>query len=181
MTRYVSILRGINVGGKRKILMADLKKLYQNLGFSNIITYIQSGNVVFNSMKQEDDKALALQIEQSIEKAYGFAVPVIVRTVDEMKNIVSANPFFQESSTEVERLHLTFLKDSPPTEKIEHLQSMDFTPDAFAITGKDVFVYCSGKYSDTKLSNQYLENKLKTTATTRNWKTVQKLLALAGV
>ena len=161
--------------------MVDLRKLYEELGFSNITTYIQSGNVVFNSKKQEDDQVLALRIEQSIEKAYGFAVPVIVRTVDEMRHIVSANPFFQENSTEVERLHLTFLKEIPSSEKIDQIKKVDFTPDAFAVVGKDVFIYCLGRYSDTKLSNQFFENKLKTTATTRNWKTVKKLLALATV
>ena len=159
--------------------MVDLRKLYEELGFSNITTYIQSGNVVFDSKKQEDNQMLALRIEQAIEKMYGFAVPVIVRTVDEMKHLVSANPFLQENSTAVERLHVTFLKDNPSTEKIEQLQHTDFGADAFAIVSKDVFIYCSGKYSDTKLSNQFFESKLKTTATTRNWKTVKQLLALA--
>ncbi len=177
MTRYVSILRGINVGGKSKILMADLRRLYKALGFFNAVTYIQSGNVIFN-FQEENCQVLALKISNAIEKAYGFSVPVIVRTVEEIARIVSGNPFLEGTPTDIERLHLTFLQDIPTAENTIQIKQKNVSPDAFSIVGNDVFVYCSGKYSDSKLTNQFFESKLKTTATTRNWKTVVKLLAL---
>lgn len=179
MTKYIAILRGINVGGKRKILMADLKELFSKLGFSYIETYIQSGNVIFNMKTKEDNLILANKIEQSILKNFKFEVPVIVRSVDEFKDVISKNIFAKEKETDIERLHLTFLKEVPETEKSEKIKSYNYYPDNFKIIGKNVFVYCSGKYSDSKLTNSFFENKLQVSATTRNWKTVLKLSELS--
>jgi uncharacterized protein (DUF1697 family) len=177
MTHYISILRGINVGGKRKILMADLKALYEKLGFSEVKTYIQSGNVIFKAQKQEGHQ-LAQKISEAIEEKYGFEVPVIVRTKEEMERTLSANPFLNQEDTVIENLHLTFLSDLPVEEKLEKIKSIDHSPDQFHIIRKDVFIFCSGKYHQTKLSNTFFEKKLKVNATTRNWKTAKKLLEL---
>ena len=179
MTKYISILRGINVGGKRKILMADLKSLYENLGFKGITTYIQSGNVVFESDNNQSQKEIGLNIEQAIKTSYDFDVPVIVRTVQEFENIITNNPFLKNKVVDIERLHLTYLAEIPAPEKIENLKGLDFQQDKFEIISNNVFIYCSGKYSDSKLGNNFLEAKLKTTATTRNWKTVNKLYDIA--
>ena len=181
MTKYISILRGINVGGKRKILMSDLKKLYSDLGFSNIITYIQSGNVIFDTNSIDNIVDLESKIEQSITSTFGFDVPVIVRTVPELQRSIAANPFLKKQDVEVERLCLTFLKDLPASEKQDSLTKIDFHPDKFEIIDKDVFIFCHGKYSQSKLTNNLIENKLKVGATTRNWKTVCKLFELATV
>ncbi len=178
MTKYISILRGINVGGKRKILMADFKKLIQDLGFTNIHTYIQSGNVIFNSHKIENDDTISHNIEQLISKTFGFGVPVIVRTVDEIKQSISNNPFLKDND-DFERLHLTFLKEKPTSDKLEKIKSYDYSPDKFEIKNKDIYIFCSGKYSKSKLTNKFFEDKLKITATTRNWKTVNKLYEMA--
>ena len=176
MTKYIAILRGINVGGKRKILMADLKELFSEIGFADIQTYIQSGNVIFNTKRKDDNIEFANKIEQSIAKNYDFKVPVIVRNVEELNEAISNNPFFQKNDKE--RLHLTFLKEVPETEKLDKIKTYDYSPDKFEIKDKNVFVYCSGKYSDSKLTNKFFESKLKMSATTRNWKTVLKLLEL---
>ncbi len=176
MTKYIAILRGINVGGKRKILMADLKELFSEIGFADIQTYIQSGNVIFNTKRKDDNIELANKIEQSIAKNYDFKVPVIVRNVEELNEAISNNPFFEKN--DIERLHLTFLKEVPETEKLDKIKTYDYSPDKFEIKDKNVFVYCSGKYSDSKLTNKFFESKLKVLATTRNWKTVLKLLEL---
>ena len=176
MTKYIAILRGINVGGKRKILMADLKELFSEIGFADIQTYIQSGNVIFNTKRKDDNIELANKIEQSIAKNYDFKVPVIVRDVEELNEAISNNPFFEKN--DIERLHLTFLKEVPETEKLDKIKTYDYSPDKFEIKDKNVFVYCSGKYSDSKLTNKFFESKLKVLATTRNWKTVLKLLEL---
>ena len=178
MKRYIALLRGINVGGKRKILMADLKKLLGNLGFTDSTTYIQSGNVAFNADELGEYGLLGSKIEQAILKEYGFEVPVIISTADELKEAIANNPFLKNKAPDIERLHLTFLNALPTKEKLETIRSYDYSPDQFEIIGKHVFVYCSGKYSDSKLSNAFFEQKLNVAASTRNWKTVLVLSTL---
>ena len=173
--KYISILRGINVGGKRKILMADLKKLYEKLDFEEVETYIQSGNVIFNFNKNQAIESITDTIRKAIQEHYGFEVPVIVRTVEEWRYLVENNPFLKEGITDIERLHVTFLVDVPEKELVEKSQTVDSGLDKFHLSGKDVFIFCSAGYSDSKLTNGFFETKLKQTATTRNWKTVMKL------
>jgi uncharacterized protein (DUF1697 family) len=179
MTKYIAILRGINVGGKRKILMADLKQLFIELGFSDVSTYIQSGNVLFSTEKQEEEDQLAGKLEQSIYESFGFEVAVIIRNSYEVEKTIAGNPFLSQSNAEIEHLHLTFLKDIPATNNLTEINRLDFSPDRFQVIGKDAYIYCSAKYSDTKLTNQFFEKKLKVSATTRNWKTVIKLAELS--
>ncbi len=176
MNKKVAILRGINVGGNRKILMADLKLLFEELGFSNIVTYIQSGNVLFNS--NTENELLADRIEQAIKANFGFDVPVIVRSANELKKAIEANPFY-DAEADVNKLHLTFLKEKPTAENLQHTVSYNYEPDKFVIDGKEVFIFCENKYHESKLTNIFFEKKLKVGATTRNWKTVLKLMALA--
>lgn len=178
MTRYISILRGINVGGKRIISMSDLKQLYAGAGFCNLKTYIQSGNILFDSPSDATDLELATQIEKLIFEAYQFEVPVIIRTITALQEALSENPFYQPQETNIEQLHLTFLKHYPTPEALITMENIDFAPDRFKISGNNVYVYCLNNYSDSKLSNQFFEKKLKVPATTRNWKTVVKLLEL---
>ena len=183
MTKYVSILRGINVGGNRKILMADLKSLFNKLGFSSVQTYIQSGNVIFDFDQKRSNADMEQKMQHAIAEIFGFDVPVIVRTAEEMKVSIANNPFWKEKDANIDRLHLTFLKELPSKEKLDKLKTLTFSPDRFEIIGKDAFIFCSAGYSDSKLTNQFLENKLGTSATTRNWKTVMKLheLTLSNV
>jgi uncharacterized protein (DUF1697 family) len=175
MAKYISILRGINVGGNRKILMKDLKSLLEKLGFSKVETYIQSGNVLFESDQKLSNSVLEKSIQQLIATTFGFDVPVIVRSAEEWSESVASNPFWKEKDVDIDRLHLTFLKDWPVLEKLDKISSLAFPPDKFEIIGMNVFVYCSAGYSDSKLTNQFFESKLGVQATTRNWKTVLKL------
>ncbi|MBL4715687.1 MAG: DUF1697 domain-containing protein [Bacteroidia bacterium] len=179
MKKQIAILRGINVGGKRKILMADLKELFVDLGFEDIQTYIQSGNVMFNSSEKKDNILIADEIEQSIFKEYGFTVPVIVISVNELNKAIAENPFFKKDSIDIDRLHLTFLKEIPENEKLQNIKSYNYSPDKYEIKERNVFIYCSAKYSDSKLTNTFFESKLKVSATTRNWKTVISLSELS--
>jgi uncharacterized protein (DUF1697 family) len=172
--RYISILRGINVGGNRKIPMADLKSLFGKIGFANVQTYIQSGNVIFDS-EETDIRSQEVKIQKIITETFGFDVPVIVRTSGEWAESIANNPFWKEKDADIDRLHLTFLKDLPDPEKLERINTFAFPPDKFQIIGKDVFVFCSAGYSDSKLTNQFFESKLGVPATTRNWKTILKL------
>jgi len=180
MSRKIAILRGINVGGHRKILMADLKSLIEKLGFTEILTYIQSGNVVFNCDVEISNIELSEKIENAILEEYDFDVPVIIRTAGDLKKAISLNPFLHENEDNIDRLFLTFLKTTPHEECRQNTEMFDFKPDRFKIAGQYVFIYCAGKFHKSKLTNNFFESKLKTKATTRNWKTVLKLLELAG-
>ncbi len=177
MTRYVAILRGINVGGKRKILMADLRQLFRDLKFEDITTYIQSGNVGFSLKNDKTISALEEKIEMAILKKFEFEVPVVVRTSKDIKETILLNPYLKEN-IEIERLHLTFLKELPTSENLALANSFDFSPDRFKIIGQLAFAYCHGKFHESKLSGTFFESKLKVKATTRNWKTVLKLALL---
>jgi len=180
MQTFISILRGINVSGQKKILMADLKKLYESLKFSEVKTYIQSGNVVFKSDSKISDIQLARKIEKAISTKYKFEVPVIIRTKEELEKILSQNSFTKEKSIDLKKLHVTFLSETPDREKMEQIKEVDFSPDQFIIKGKEIYLHIPNSYGETKLSNKFFENKLKVSATTRNWNTVNKLLELAS-
>jgi uncharacterized protein (DUF1697 family) len=179
MQTFISILRGINVSGQKKILMTDLKTLYENLKFKEIKTYIQSGNVIFKSNEKLSDISLAKKIEDEIFKKYAFRVPVIIRSIDEMQNILSKNPFLKEKNTDVKKLHVTFLSESPDKKNVESIENIDFSPDQFFIRGKEIFLSVPNSYGETKISNNFFEKKLKVKATTRNWNTVNKLVEMA--
>lgn len=178
MERKIAILRGINVGGKRKILMADLKELMGSLGYQNIQTYIQSGNLIFELDKKIESNEIAENIENAIEKNFNLEVPVIVLSAEEIENAVANNPFYK-ADADINKLHLTFLNEVPDKEKLAFVESFDHSPDQFKIIGKNAFIYCEDSYHKSKLTNDLFEKKLKVKATTRNWKTVLKLWELS--
>ena len=176
MDKKIAILRGINVGGKCKILMADLKSMCENLGLENVTTYIQSGNLIFNS--NQPNYELENSLEKKINGKYGFNVPVIVRTKRELENSLKNNPFLNKGF-DIKKLYLTFLKEKPKKENLEKTLTFSYEPDKFTISGKDAFIFCSEKYHTSKLTNNFFEKQLKVIATTRNWKTVLKLSELS--
>jgi uncharacterized protein (DUF1697 family) len=157
--------------------MADLKKLYEELHFSHVTTYIQSGNVIFQG-KPADTHVLSKLIESRIDDTFGFDVPVIVRTVDEMRHIVKHNPFLKNRGQETDTLHVTFLSGQPETTDGVPDGKL-YAPDSFILSGKEVYLDCPNGYGNTKLNNTFFEKKLRVTATTRNWKTTCTLLELA--
>jgi uncharacterized protein (DUF1697 family) len=177
--RYISILRGINVGGNRKILMNDLKSLFEKLGFGNVQTFIQSGNVVFESEKKYLNADVEQRIQLAIAKTFGFDVPVIVLTGEEIAESISNNPFLKEKDPDIEKLHLTILKEEPSNQLVKNIEGFKSFPDRFEIIGKNVFIYCENGYGRTKITNDFFEKKLKIPATTRNWKTMMKLHEMA--
>jgi uncharacterized protein (DUF1697 family) len=179
METYISILRGINVSGQKLIRMEELKTLYERLGFSDVTTFIQSGNVIFKTGLEIPVNALSEKIEKAIEEKYKFFVPVIIRTADEIQAILVSNPFLDEEDIDREKLHVTFLDADPQHALSVDILANDLFPDRFVIIGKDVYLYCPGGYGNTKLSNAFFEKKLKVKSTTRNWKTVGKLGELA--
>ncbi len=178
--KHIALLRGINVGGKRKILMADLRALFEELGFTAVETYIQSGNVVYDDLKTVNPVESVRRIMDAVREQYGYEVPVMVLPATELKIAFDQNPYFQTNPEDVNKLHLTFLSDLPEKEKADAIAEIDFAPDQFVMTGKHVFIWCEGKYHESKLTNNFFEKKLGVQATTRNWRTVMKLAEMVG-
>ena len=143
------------------------------------MTYIQSGNVGFKTAVNQEDDLIAM-IEQAIKAQYGFQVPVQIRTNQEMQAVVDNCPFgsldLVENRTKV---LVTFLASVPSAEKVEAMLDYVIAPEELVVCGREIYLHCPNGYGRTKLSNQFIERKLKVTATTRNWRSVQKLCALS--
>ena len=177
--KYVSILRGINVSGQKKIKMSDLKTLYETLGFKNVMTYIQSGNVIFESSDKNQSRIKTL-IEDAIEKKYEFSVPVVIRTNAEIGGLLKNSPFGAiDLAEEGTKVLVTFLGNTPDKDDVSNVRDYVVLPEKLVVKGREVYVYCPNGYGKSKLSNTFLENKLRVEATTRNWKTVHKLYELS--
>jgi uncharacterized protein (DUF1697 family) len=172
MQTYIAILRGINVGGKNKLPMAELKEKISSIGLRHIQNYIQSGNLVFQS-DEPNTAELASRIRRSIYNEWGYNVPVLVMVAQELAEIISANPF--SSSKDISLLHITFLSEIPDPNRINTLSVIQDSPNEFKIDKKAVYLFCPNGYSKTKLTNTLIERKLKVTATTRNLKTALAL------
>jgi uncharacterized protein (DUF1697 family) len=178
MKTYITILRGINVSGHKMIKMADLKKMFETLPFENVRTYIQSGNVVFDA-RAEDEQDFEKLIHNTIQKTFSFSVPVIVLEAKELKNVWQDNPFLKGRNEDVTQLHVTFLDEIPNNNLVEKLkETAQFLPDEWILDGRAIYLFCPNGYGKTKLTNNFFENKLKVTATTRNWKTVNELISM---
>ncbi len=179
MPKKIALLRGINVGGKRKILMADLKIIFEKMGFTDIKTYLQSGNVIFNSTQKYDKLEITKSIEKELENSFGFSVAVIVKTPEELKAAVVNNPFYQKNLEVISHLYLTFLKEEPAEENKKSLEIYNQQKDSFVLDRENIFIHCTGKYHESQLTNNFFEKKLKVVATSRNWKTVLQLYELS--
>ena len=179
MPTFISLLRGINVSGQKKILMADLKVLYEKLGFNNVQTYIQSGNVVFDCAEDKSNLAIAEIIEHAIEQEYNFQVPVIVKQADDLISTINNNPFTEEVGADPSRVAVTFLESLPTVENLIKLEGVDYPPDRFIIDGLNIYLHCPISYGNSKLSNNFFESKLKVRATSRNWRTINKLVEMS--
>lgn len=178
MATYISILRGINVSGHKLIKMDALKNMYENLGLGDVTTYVQSGNVVFTA-KDIAPNLLEQEIFGQIKKEFGFEVPVIVLTVGKLKRIIDDNPFVKEPHKDKNFLHVTFLSSAPASYDFEKIEVKKQNGEDIVLLDDAVYLYCPNGYGQTKLTNNFLETKLKVGATTRNWKTANELLRIA--
>ena len=176
MKTYIALLRGINVGGHHKIKMASLKELFVSLGFSKVITYIQSGNVVFQAANEEQ-LILKEKIERGIKEKYDFDIKTTIKSRADWKKIVHSNPFLkQDKSIDISKLHVTLLSDKPNKENIALIQATEKRADEALIFKSDcIYLHFPNGYGKTKFNNVYLERKLKVSTTTRNWKTMLKI------
>jgi uncharacterized protein (DUF1697 family) len=173
---YIALLRGINVGGHRKLLMKDLKVLLANIGFTNISTYIQSGNVVFQYDTTISNQELANQISNKIKDVYEYDVPVVIRTVDEIKSVTENAPYQSEP---IENRLIAYLNNIPNQENIALANQVEFPPDEYQIMDNHIYFLFNQPIHKSKINNNWFEKKLKITATTRNWKTTLKLIDMA--
>ncbi len=176
MQNYIGLLRGINVGGHRKIRMAELKGVLSNSGFQQVQTYIQSGNIVFKSEGTEPRK-LAAKIQKLILDNFGFEVPVLVISVQGLRAILKDCPF--DLDDERNQLFFTLLKNLPSNGNIGELNRLNFENEICHISEKCVYLNFVGNYRNAKLNNNFIEKKLKVEATTRNLKTMKKLIELS--
>ena len=172
MQTYIVVLRGINVSGKNKLPMADLRAALAEIDAHDVATYIQSGNIVLRSPLSQNE--LAAAVRSLILTEFGYEVPTLVRTVEYWRQATANNPYAGETA---KQLYVTFLAEEPADTNIEVNGAKD---DEFQIVGDVVYINCLGGYGKSKLNNNLFERKLKVTATTRNWRTTLKLLELAG-
>ena len=175
-SRYVALLRGINVAGKNMLPMKDLAAMFVKAGCGDVVTYIQSGNVVFSA----PDKLVAGlggTIAKQVEKQFDLRIPVVLRSAAEIGAVIHGNPFLKAGASE-EQLHVCFLRDLPVKDLAHGLDATRSAPDAFSVVGRDIYMQLVSGVSGTKLTNAYFDSKLKTVSTMRNWRTVLKLAEL---
>lgn len=173
--KYIALLRGINVSGKRKIKMADLREMCEKMGLEKVQTYIQSGNIIFEN-EEEEAAVLEKALKTQIQTTFGFDVPVMVMTQAYLQEVVENNPFLQQNEAlETKLLHVTFLAAKPSEDLVEALKEKDYGTDEFEVVENRVYLYFPNGYGRTKLTNNIFEKKLQVAATTRNWRTLNKL------
>lgn len=174
--RYIALLRGVNVGGNTMIKMAELKNLFASLGFENIATYINSGNLAFDTRKADHNK-LASRIETAIDKDLGKTVPVIIREQNDIARIIDANPFTGQFDSHKE-MHVLFLTENVPEEKEKQLLAAAPECERFVVNGREIYCHLPKGVADSLLGKSFIEKKLKLSVTGRNWRTVEKLAVL---
>jgi len=176
MATYIALLRGINVSGQKKIKMDELKKHLLELPITDIISYIQSGNLIFSSpLARSKVKA---KIEQKIKLTYGYHVVVFVCTPTELEQVINDNPFNEISEDEFNRLHVVFLSDVPNDAGLMELSKLKNDDEQIVSGGNILYIYTPGGIGKSKLNSNNIERKLKVDATARNFRTFHKLLSL---
>lgn len=179
MIKYVAFLRGINVGGNKLIKMADLREVFERLGFKNVSTYIQSGNVIFDA-KDTDADTIVGKIEKKIFQSLGHQVTVIIRTAAELKEALKSDPFKRIKPGEDVVRFVTFMSAEPIKQPRLPLLIAKENVEILAIKNRVAFLVCRRKQNGTfGFPNAFFEKELGVSATTRNWATVNKVLELA--
>jgi uncharacterized protein (DUF1697 family) len=178
MPVYIAMLRGINVGPRKRMKMEKLRASCAGLGFADVKTYIQSGNVIFRAGKLSSG-ALSKKMGECILRDFGFSVEVISRTREEMKRIIDDNPFMKERGLDESKLHVAFLPQAPPAVALTKLQELTLAPDRTRTSGGEVYFYFPNGVSGSSLWKHPLDKVLSLPTTMRNWKTVNTLYQMA--
>lgn len=169
MARQIALLRGINVGGNKRVEMARLRSLLEELGYRDVRTYVNSGNAVFSGPRRPEQ-----HLEAAIAKEFGFDVPVVLRSRDELADIVQANPL-RDVATDPAKHLVVFCAAAASTD----LDPADFAPETFAVRGREVYLWAPGGIGTSQLAKLLATRSLGDKSTARNWRTVEKLLELA--
>ena len=175
---YVALLRGINVGGRHKLLMRELAAMFVEAGCEDVRTYIQSGNVVFRADPSLAD-GLSARITTAIAASHGYQIPVVIRTAADLARVVRGNPFLADGADPT-KLYVGFLAEAPDPAKVARLDPDRSPPDAFVVRGDEVYLHFPNGVARSKLTNNYLDRTLGTVSTIRNWRTVCKLHEMAS-
>ena len=175
LTKYISLLRGVNVGGSARLKMADLVQICESLGFENAETYLQSGNVIFD-YDGRDASALSNRIEKALKDRLGLKVSVFIRTPSDLARIVARQPFKNRDRS---RLHVTFLYANPQRDGLAAMKEAARGGEEFSMSNMEVYLFLPNGMGTTKLSNNFIEKTLGVPATTRNWNTTNALLEMA--
>lgn len=174
MKTYIAMLRGINVSGQKKIKMAELRAHLAELDFQNVQTYIQSGNIIFQYADTPHPE-LEEMIHNKIKEKYGFEVPTLVKQAEDFGYVIQNNPFLEEPEKDIKRQYITFLAETPAREHANNINAEDYLPEEYVLDGDVIFFFSPSGYGRARMNNNFFEKKLKVKATTRNWKTVNKL------
>ena len=180
MAIYIALLRGINVSGRHPIRMAELQSSFSALGYTDVQTYLQSGNVVFRC-GTSDELKLAITIQNRIKQDFGHVVPVLVLTASNFAAIADANPLWPQTGGDEKQYHCTFLFEPASNEKYLTFKLPAVEGERAVLLGNTIFLYCPHGYGKTRLNNNYFERTLGVAATTRNWRTVLALKELSNI
>ncbi len=175
--KHLALLRGINVSGHNMIKMEALKAALEAIGFTNVVTYIQSGNV-FVETEEESSFGVGFKIKQEIFKTFGHEVPVIVIGKNDLELCFKNNPFLKQKDVDTKKLYVAFISKELSSSAINELKISQFKPDEAVIDGNRIFIKYDIGAGKTRLDQKYIEKKLNVTATIRNWNTVTKLLEM---
>lgn len=177
MSVAISLLRGVNVSGRNMVKMETFRKMCESLGHRSVQTYVQSGNAVFQT-RRSDSIAIEKQIEEAMEKKFGFRVNVMVRMSDELRDVIARNPFAKRN-LDPARVLVHFLKSLPTAEAREKTCAIQTDPEELLLSGREMFIYYPNGVGKSKLPSARVERALGTSGTGRNWNTVMKLMAMA--
>jgi uncharacterized protein (DUF1697 family) len=177
VARYVALLRSVNVAGHGRIAMDELRASFDTLGYTDVTTYIQTGNVLFTT-GSKSEKGIASAVEERLAEDFGDSPAVLVRTVADFWRVGSASPY-AKAGADPARHHVTFLATVPSKKALEAFTLPPSGRDELVIEGKEVYVHTPDGYADTKYTGTFLERRLGVVSTTRNWNTVTKLCELA--
>ena len=164
MSTRIALLRSVNVLGKNMIKMPELARAFEKAGFRNVRTYIQSGNILFET-SEESDELLSAKIRELISKKFGLTIQAVVITPEELANIVALNPFVKKPGIDLTKQHVTFLDSDIDPVKAEKLLTYNYPPDEITIGIRAVYVHCPDGYGRTKFHNNFIEKKLAANAT----------------
>jgi uncharacterized protein (DUF1697 family) len=174
--QYLALFRGVNVGGKNKLPMKDLAQIFVQAGCTEVRTFIQSGNVLFNAPPRVAKKVAQI-VPVEVEERFGHRPPIVIRNAEQLAVVAANNPFLKAGASE-DRVFAMFLACTPEAARVATLDPGRSAPDAFAVCGADIYLHLPTGIADTKLTNAYFDSRLATIGTSRNWRTVTTLLKM---